>query len=218
MGSRMHKVCVSLHSRDRPTETKHPFGCTDKSGRFKIDDIGLGQYYLIANDDNVIDSDEPFPLTYYPGVLEKEKATVLTILGGDKLQDFDIHIPSQRPTRTIQGRLLFSDGRPAVDESVEFASEEKSGQDQDHVYARTDAEGRFKLSVLEGSKGTVRGYLFGFSYDRANCPKIDKLIKAYKDIETKRITVELNRDHDLELMLPVPYCAKVKEKKQDEEL
>jgi len=211
-GQPMRSVCVSLHSKDRPT-AQAPFGCTDENGRFKIEDIGLGQYYLIANDDNVIDSDEPFPLTYYPGVLDKEKATVLTILTGDKLQDFDIHIPSQRPTRTIQGRLLFSDGRPAAEESVEFVSEEKPGQDQDRVYARTDAEGRFKLSVLEGSKGTVHGSLFALSRDRANCPPIDKLVKAYKDIETKRITLELNRDHDFELVLPVPYCAKVNDKR-----
>lgn len=211
-GQPMRNVCVSLHSKDRPAETQHPFDCTDENGRFKVDDIGLGQYYLIANDDNVIDSDEPFSLTYYPGVLEQEKATILTILTGDKLQDFDIHIPSQRPTRTIQGRLLFSDGRPAADESVGFISEEKPGQDPDRVFARTDAEGRFKLSVLEGSKGTVHGSLFAFSRDRANCPEIDKLAKAHKGIESERITLELNRDHDLELVLPVPFCAKVKEK------
>lgn len=214
-GQPMRSVCVSLHSKDRPTETQHPFNCTDENGNFRIDDIGLGQYYLIVNDDNVIDSDEPFPLTYYPGVFERAQATVLTIASGDKLQDFDIHIPSQRPTRTIQGRLLFSDGRPAADESVEFASEEKPGQDQDHVYARTDAEGRFKLSVLEGSKGTLHGSLYAHSLDRANCPQIDKLVKAYKDIQTKPIPLELNRDHYLELVLPVPYCGKVKEK-QDE--
>ena len=213
-GLPIRNVCVSLHAKDRPTETRHPFDCTDENGRFKIEDIALGQYYLIANDDNVIDSNEPFPLTYYPGVLDKEKATVLTILSGDKLQDFDIHISSQRPTRTIQGRLLFSDGRPAADESVEFASEEKPGQNQDRVYARTDAEGRFKLSVLEGSKGTLHGTLFAYSRDHANCPQIDKLVKAYKDIETKRIPLELNRDHDVELVLPVPYCAKVKEPRQ----
>lgn len=213
-GQPMRSVCVSLHSKDRPTETQHPFNCTDENGRFRIDDIGLGQYFLIANDDNVIDSDEPFPLTYYPGVFDKEKATVLTVASGDKLQDFDIHIPSQRPTRIIQGRLLFSDGRPAADESVEFASEEKPGQDQDRVFAKTDAEGRFKLSVLEGSKGTLHGSLYTISRDRANCPQIDKLVKAYKDIETKRIPLELNRDHYLELVLPVPYCAKVNEKRE----
>lgn len=211
-GQPMRGVCVSLHAKDRPT-AQAPFGCTDENGRFKIDDISLGQYFLIANDDNVITSDQPFPLTYYPGVLDKEKATVLTIASGDKLQDLDIHIPSQRPRRTIQGRLLFSDGRPAAEESVEFTSEEKPGQNQDCVYAKTDAEGRFKLSVLEGSKGTLHGSLYAHSRDLPNCPRIDKLVKAYKDIQTKLIPLEMNRDYqDLELVLSVPYCAKAKER------
>ena len=211
-GLPMRDVCVSLRAKDKPTDPNAPFDCTDANGRFNIDDIGLGEYFLIANDDNVITSNEPFPLTYYPGVLEKAKATVLIVASGDKLQDFDIHIPSQRPTRTIEGRLLFSDGRPAEGESVEFASEEKSGQAQDRVYAKTDAEGRFKLSVLEGSKGMLRGSLYAHSRDLPNCPQIDKFVKAYKDVETKRIKLELNRDHqDLELVFTVPYCAKAKE-------
>jgi hypothetical protein len=210
-GQPMAKVCVRLWNKEKVDETASLFGCTREDGRFVIDDIGLGDYYLVANDDGVISSDEPFPLTYYPGVFEKGKATVLTIASGDKLEDFDIHIPSQRPTRTIQGRLLFSDGRPVDEGSVEFASEEKHGQSEDHVYATTDAEGRFKLTVLEGSKGTLHGSLYSFSRESAQCPQIDKLNKAYKDIETKRITLELNRDHaNIELVFAFPFCPKAK--------
>jgi hypothetical protein len=212
-GQPMPDVCVRLMLKDKPKETPYISDCTDENGRFKIDDIGLGEYFLIANDDNVITSDEPFPLTYYPGVLEKEKATILTIASGDKLQDFDIHIPSQRPTRTIEGRLLFSDGRPVDDGSVEFASEEKPGQDQDRVFVTTDAEGRFKLSVLEGSQGTLHGSLLHLSRDYANCPKINQLVKAYKDLETNRVNVEMSRDYqNIELIFPFPYCAKSKER------
>ncbi len=151
----------------------------------------------------------------YPGVFDKAKATVLTIASGDKLQDFDIHIPSQRPTRTIEGRLLFSDGSPVDAESVEFASEEGPDQRQDHVYVKTDAEGRFRLSVLEGLKGTLHGNLYSFSRDTAKCPEIDKLARAYKDIETNRVKVEMNRDHqDIELVFAFPYCPKAKEKRE----
>ena len=73
------------------------------------------------------------------------------------------------------------------DESVEFLSEEKPDQPQDPVLVKTDAEGRFKLSVLEGSIGTLRGYLYSFSRESAKCPQREKLAKAYKDIETNRI-------------------------------
>lgn len=212
-GQPMAKVCVRLWHKEEVDETATLFGCTKEDGRFAIDDIGAGEYYLVANDDGVITSEEPFPLTYYPGVFEKEKATILTIASGDKLEDFDIHIPSQRPTRTIQGRLLFSDGRPVDEGSIEFASEQKPGQNQDHVYVTTDAEGRFKLAVLEGTKGTLHGSLFGFSRELSQCPAIDKLNKARKDIETKRLSLELNRDHtNIELVFAFPFCPKAKEK------
>lgn len=211
-GEPMKDVCLRLRSKLNPGETNPPFGCTDENGRFEIEDIGLGEYFLIANEDNVITSNEPFPLTYYPGVVDKAKATVLTISSGDKLQDFDIHIPSQQRTRTIEGRLLFSDGRPAEGESVEFASEEKPGQDRDRVHGKTDADGRFQISVLEGSKGVLRGYLYSVSRDTANCPQIEKLVKAYKDIETNLVQLEMNRDHqNIDLILPVRFCAKAKE-------
>lgn len=166
-----------------------------------------------TNDDGVISSEEPFPLGYFPGVFEKEKATVLTFVSGDRLQDFDIHIPSQRPTKTIQGRLLFSDGRPVDAESVEFVSEEKPDQKQDEVRAKTDAEGRFSLRVLEGLKGTLHGYIYSISGQYENCPKLDALIRAHKDIETKKLKLEIDRDHDnLELVFPFPHCAKAKQK------
>jgi hypothetical protein len=211
-GQPMNKVCVRLWLKEKPAETPFLLDCTEQGGRFKIDEIALGEYYLVANDDGVISSDEPFPLTYYPGVFEKEKATVLNIASGDKLEDFDIHIPSRRPTRTIEGRLFFSDGRAVDDESVEFLSEEKPNQPQDRVLAKTDGEGRFKLSVLEGSIGTLRGYVYSFSRESSKCPQLEKLNKARKDLETTHLKLDLNRDHqDLELVFPFPYCAKARE-------
>jgi hypothetical protein len=210
-GQTLRQVCVRLLPKDKPEDNSFLLNCTKDDGRFNIDEIPPGEYYLVANDDGVISSDEPFPLTYYPGVFEKEKATVLTVASGDKREDFDIRIPSLRPTRTIQGRLLFSDGRPVADESVEFTA---YGENPDETRATTDAEGRFKLNVLEGSKGTVRGYMYSFSRESANCPQLDKLNKAYKDLETSRIKIELNRDHaNIELVFPFPFCPKAKEKR-----
>ena len=58
----------------------------------------------------------------------------------------------------------------------------------------------------------MHGYLYSFSRDSANCPQINKLVKAYKDIETSRVKLEMNRDHqNIELTFPFPYCAKGKE-------
>lgn len=210
-GQPMRDVCVRLLLKEKPAEWTSLHDCTTPDGRFTVNNIASGEYYLVANDDNVISSNEPFPLTYYPGVFEKAKASVLNIASGDKLEDFDIHIPSKQPTRTIEGRLLFSDGRPAEGQTISFTSEEKPGQVRDNAHAVTDAEGRFKLTVLEGLKGTLQGELYTYALDTPNCPEIDKLVKAYKDIETNRLKLETNRDHqNIELLFTVPFCAKKK--------
>ncbi len=64
---------------------------------------------------------------------------------------------------------------------------------------------------LEGLKGVVRGYMYGYSGQYENCPKLEKLISARKDIETNKVRVELSRDHhNVELVFPFPYCVKAK--------
>jgi hypothetical protein len=99
------------------------------------------------------------------------------------------------------------------DGTIEFAGEEKPNQGVDRVFTKTDAEGRFKLAVLEGAKGTLQGRLYSMSRESEKCPEIDKLNKAYKDLDTKPITLELNRDHaNLELVFAFPYCPKANER------
>lgn len=85
----MRDVSLRLLPKDKPADGSYLGDFTTRDGRFKIDEIGLGEYYLVANHDGVTSSDEPFPLTYYPGVFEKAKATVLTIATGDKFDDDD---------------------------------------------------------------------------------------------------------------------------------
>jgi len=208
-GRPMHNVCVRLWLKDKQFETPFLLDCTDDDGRYEIKDIDLGDYYLVANDDGRISSEEPFPLTYYPGVFEKEKATLLTFGSGDKFEDFDFHIPSQQPTKTIQGKVVFSDGRAAPAVSVEFTAEPENGGQ--NVYTQTDAEGRFKIPLLEGLKGSMRANAYAHNYE--SCPQIQRLQNAHKDIVTNVVRIQANRDYlDLELVFPFPYCARTKAK------
>ena len=211
-GQPMRNVCVHLVFKDKPDDTPYLGDCTDENGRFKIDDVLLGEYLLVANEDGVVTSDEPFPTAYYPGVFEKEKATPLTFSSGDKLENFDIHIRSQKASHFIEGKLLFSDGRPAAGESIKFVPEGMEDNVDAQANVKADHDGRFRLRALEGSKGTVYGYMFSYSSEFANCPELEEITKARKNIVTNSINVELSRDHrDLELVFPFPKCKKKKE-------
>jgi len=211
-GQPMPNVCVHLLFKDKPKDTPYLGNCTDENGRFKIDDVVLGEYVLVANDDGRITSDEPFPALYYPGVFEKEKATPLTFTSGDKFEGFDIHIPSQKSTRTIEGKLLFADGTPALRETVKFVPEGMDDNMDAQSSANVDNEGRFRLQVLEGMKGTVYGYMFAYSGEYENCPKLEAIIKVRHGVMTNSVAVELNRDYqDLELVFPFPKCKRARE-------
>lgn len=214
-GQPLPNVCLNLTPTDKPAASNWVFDCTDKQGRYKLHDFPPGDYIIVVNYHGKISSDEPFPTAYYPGVFEKEKATVLTITAGAHLADYDIHIPSQSATRVIQGVLLYSDGRPVADEFVEFMADTvKEGYDGE-VHTSTDAQGRYSLTVLQGLKGRLRGFMYTYSGEFLNCPQLEKIIKenggSVPDVSTKPIKLEINTDlQDVKLIFPFPYCVKAK--------
>jgi len=94
-GRALPNVCLELTPKDKPTARSYIFNCTDKDGRYELKEIQPGEYLIVLNRKGKISSDEPFPTAYFPGVFEKDKATVLAITQGTNLDDYDIHIPSQ---------------------------------------------------------------------------------------------------------------------------
>jgi len=216
-GLAMRNVCLSLMPKDKPGRHNWILDCTDEQGSYELSQIPSGEYIIVVNYHGRISSDEPFPTAYYPGVFDKEKATVLAITHGAHLEDYDIHIPSQETRRVIQGVLLFSDGRPVANEFVEFkAGAVKEGY-VGEVRTSTDSQGRFSLNVLQGLKGSLRGYMFTYVGQFENCPQLDKLIKEQGrkvfDVSTNPMMLEINRDiPDIKLSFPFPHCTKAKQK------
>ena len=215
-GRVLPNVCLDLALKDKLQANTRIFDCTDKEGRYEMSQIPPGEYLIVLNSEGKISSDEPFPTTYFPGVFEKDKATVLTIAPSSNLEDYDIHIPSQENRKILQGVLQYSDGKPVVDEFVEFKADRvKEGFDGE-VHTSTDDQGRFTLVVLEGLKGTLRGFMYTYEGEFVNCPQLDKLLKAkggrVPDVGTKPIPLEITRDmQDIKLTFPFPYCEKAKD-------
>lgn len=216
-GRALPKVCLRLVPKGMAVSELRGWqlDCTDEQGRYSFDEIAPGEYLIVANEGNKISSDEPFPTAYYPGVFDEKSATVLTITSGSKLEDYDIHIPSQEATKVIQGVLLFSDGRPLAGESVEFKAETEAEGYQGRAIAKTDAQGRFSLTVLQGMKGSLRGIMFAYQGKYINCPQFEKLVKAqgqvFAEIKTSPVKIDAATDiQDIKLVFPFPYCAKAK--------
>ena len=211
-GRAMPNVCLSLQPKGKTVVDNSLFDCADEQGRYELRDIPPGEYIIVVNDDGKISSDEPFPTTYYPGVSDKERAAVLYIADSERLEDIDIHIPSQKARNLIQGVLLYSDGRPAANEFVGFKAESAPEGYNGGMNTSADADGRFSLNVLQGLKGRIYGFMYTHSGEYVNCPELEKLrSRGVSAIETEPIHLEVTDDaQGLKLIFPFPYCAKAK--------
>jgi len=212
-GQPIPRVCVDLI----PAETKtvspyfHMFACTKEEGRFKMDEIPPGKYLIVANKDGKQNGYESFPPAYYPGVFEKEKATVITVSQGQKLAEFDILVPAQSPTILLEGVLLFLDGRPVSDAHVRFNAEVTSPDYEDKVDSQTDGQGHFSLRLLQGVTGKLTGEMSAYSGKFENCPAVEELTRGGKfvDLETKPLRIDGKTDvQGIKLVFPFGYCKK----------
>lgn len=215
-------VCLDLYPVDGvKTRYFHNFDCTNEKGEFKFNQIPVGNYIIVINNKNEISARQPFGTFYYPDKIKKEEATIISINAGEHLKDFVITAPNTAEVITISGVLLFENGKPVVDESVEFYSEETIIKQKDKDYktedsrASTDKNGRFTIRILKGKKGKLLGSMITYEGEYENCPKLDKLIRAkgnsLGDVETPSIEVDAISDlTGVVLKFPFPACKKAK--------
>jgi hypothetical protein len=152
---------------------------------------------------------------YHPDVFEREHATVITIGAGETLADMDIRAPQVQETVTLEGVLLYSDGKPVVKEGVHFKTVETEDNVDGDAYAMTDAKGRFSLKILKGFEGELYSEMYAYSGKFENCPKIEALIKkAGGSTEIKSTVLKIRAASalsDVELKYPFPGCQKAKD-------
>jgi hypothetical protein len=215
-GKPMKEVCLQLvPALVEASRYFYKADCTDEAGRFAIREVPAGSYYLVANEDGGISSTEPFKKLYYPGVSEREKAAVVTIGAGETLEGFDVRVPHAEEWVTVEGVLLYSDGKPVVRETVEFTSETVKSNFDGAASATTDAWGRFSIKILKGFEGVLYGEMFSYIGEFEKCPKLEAIIKKAGDtsLVLRTDAIKLQGEHDLkdlELRFPFPGCKKAK--------
>ena len=146
-------------------------------------------------------------------MFEKEKATVVTIREGEKLENYDIRIPSQLPTNVIQGVLLHSNGKPVSKGYIDFKAEATHGNYERDVSAVTDEQGRFSFKVLQGTVGWLRGYISLYFGKYTDCPQANELLKGTVnrsvDVDAEIVKIEVTRDiKDIKLIVPFAFCSR----------
>ena len=220
LGQPMKDVCVHLVPADG---TKGPYlgDCTGDDGAFAVDEILPGAYVIVVNDDGEMTSTEPFGKFYYPKALKREEASVFNINLGDIIENLEIYPPIELKTITVEGVLLFSDGKPVADEYVTFKSVRKKSagnddedkEDSNDAGAKTDSKGRFSIKIVHGANGSLFGDMYSYVGRFENCPKHDRLLKKEGNGDLKTPALEIRATTNLygvELKFPFPSCKKAK--------
>src|SRR5207247_8399595 len=156
-------------------------------------------YVMLINDDGEVTADEPFGTFYYPSATRREDAVEISVGPGEHKVNFIIKAPRTADVITVDGLLLFEDGKPAAGKDIEFyKSNRRPKPGSDYVSpdsgTTADSSGRFSLRVLKGQSGDIIGSMTTYKGENRNCPKLDKLImvsrQSIPDIKTNTVKFE----------------------------
>lgn len=219
-GKTFKNVCISLTPADG-SRGKFLLDCTKENGDFEIDDIPIGDYVIVINEDGKISANEPFGTFYYPNVSDREKAQVFKIGAGQQIKDLVIKAPTTADIITISGKVLFENGVAKEEDefiSVEFipeGKEKETSKIDGKSSAIVDRNGNFSLRVLKGQEGKFYGELMTFIGEYKNCPKLEGILRkngrTSMDIYTNKIAIDGTKDlTGIVLTFPFPSCKKAK--------
>ena len=125
---------------------------SDKDGLYEFKTIPPGRYALGVRFDGLTSQNRPFPHIYYPGVENIDQAAIISIGEGERIEKYDLVLPSPPAERSVDGVVVWSDGKPAPNARIEY-----SQINVPIVYAaKPDQEGRFSFKVYDGLKITMR--------------------------------------------------------------
>jgi hypothetical protein len=158
-GRLLPNMFLALQSKGKRAVQSWQFGYTNFQGGYQLENIPPGEYLIVVNGNGDISSPAPFQKVYYPGVFKEENAAIVQVARGDRLENYDINIPSQATTYTIQGMLLYADGRPVIKGAVQFTADRVEAGTIGEARTQTDAQGRFSLNILQGLDGQLYGFI-----------------------------------------------------------
>jgi hypothetical protein len=164
-------------------------GRTDSEGRFSISNVPAGRYLIAVNKSRFpdpTDSSLAYPGVYYPGVVDRENAEVITVGPGEKLAGLDFRVPLRRPPSLAVIQVVWGDGSPV--EKAFLSLRDPAGESDSSFGAQTDKDGRYTMNGYVGQKVIVEA--------RSNRPYVP-LGDRYEPMErSQKIQVTLERPRE----------------------
>jgi hypothetical protein len=191
----------------RAEDEKYSFSdYTEDDGEFVVDGVPPGRYLLYVE---IVSTDKASPAKtkeqpfYYPGVFEREKATVIELKMGEQQRGYGFTLPPQLKVHTITGVIQYPDGRPAANAAVMLSISDKTtpgiyrlNDSGDRI--ETDKSGRFEIHALKNNIYELEAQEDGDATAEA------KRRQLYSEVKTIRVEADIK---DVKLVLTSPTSS-----------
>ena len=128
----------------------------DENGRFDLWPLPAGNYYLGININNSPSAESPFPPTYYPGVTDKNKATIVRVQKQD-VKELELKLPEVAKPRTVHFVATGLDGRSMSKIYIQIEDLRHPGDASSYVNVDLDEKGAGTLTIYAGYSYHLHG-------------------------------------------------------------
>jgi hypothetical protein len=125
----------------------------DKKKYFEFNHVAPGEYVLVFNNDNSLDTDAPYPRTFFRDAPDLVRAEHVRIGPGEQLLHTDIQLSGGAVTRTIRIRVVFAGGGEPT--SSYLSVKGSKGED---AFPSPLEENSYELNVLPESQYSITAH------------------------------------------------------------
>jgi hypothetical protein len=122
----------------------------DKDGEYELEEIAPGRYLVGINVTSSPSAESPYPRTFYPGVADPARATVIEVGLGEKLAHIDIQLPATLLEQVVRGFVVWPNDTLAAGVEVYLEDVNHPGVCVNGCSQKTDAQGRFEFKAYSG--------------------------------------------------------------------
>lgn len=180
VGEQVQVSIVTLESADKNFARAKSRSDYTKQGRYEIEGLPPGRYVLGVTIADPPERGTPYPTTYFPRGNDLKQATIIELAEGQKLKDYDIHLPPPLELVTITGIVSRANGKPAVGADIDLYDIGDRGYSLSFgVDIKSDASGRFSIQAFKGRRYLLHAF-------------IDKDYFAGTGIQSEVVNIETN--------------------------
>jgi hypothetical protein len=129
---------------------------TDANGGYELRRLGGGDYYLGVSLTLPVKLQNPYTRWFYPGLEDPAGAGIVHVSDKPEVLRFDLTLPDRQHERTLQGTVVWPDGRPA--QGVNVILEDPRWLWQTPMV--TDKDGHFSTQALDGTRYSLHAVIF----------------------------------------------------------